>query len=282
MLGINTLRLFCRQTMMRKYRSGANIFSFDGVKIALDFAYPNHRSVYLRGDFEPELTHVLQRVVRPGDVFVDIGANFGWYTNWLLVKEPALRAVYAFEPVAAIFELLERSLRANRCERRCVAQRLAIGAEPGTLSIKKFVGLDPMHASFYPLADVPFEEEEVCIKPLDTVVQEMVSVPALIKCDVEGAERDVLLGSANLMAGAFGPPPLWFLEANYETAAMAGYFPWELAEIAARYGYRSYTIREFHAVELRSNKGLRHNDVLILAIPASHQDRLMLRTHGGR
>ena len=161
MLGINTLRLFCRQTMMRKYRSGANIFSFDGVKIALDFAYPNHRSIYLRREFEPELTHVLQRVVRPGDVFVDIGANCGWYTNWLLVKEPALRAVYAFEPLAAIFELLERSLRANRCEQRCVAQQLAVSAKPGTLPIKKYAGLDPMHASFSPLGDSPFEEEEV-------------------------------------------------------------------------------------------------------------------------
>jgi FkbM family methyltransferase len=280
MLGINTLRLFCRQTMMRKYGSGANIFSFDGVKIALDFAYPNHRSIYLRGGFEPELTRVLQRAVRPGDVFVDIGANFGWYTNWLLVKEPALRAVYAFEPLAAIFGLLERSLRANRCEGRCVAQQLAVGAKPGTLSIKKFAGLDPMHASFYPLADLPFEEEAVCVEPLDALVREMVAVPAVIKCDVDGAERDVLLGSAKLMTGAFGPPPMWFLEANHEIAAMAGYIPWELAEMAAKYGYRGYTIRESHAVELRSNSGLRHNDVLILAIPASHHDRLMLRGQG--
>jgi FkbM family methyltransferase len=248
--------------------------SVEGVKVALDFAYPTHRSIYLRGDFEPELTSVLQRTVRPGDVFVDIGANFGWYTCWMLVKQPALRAAYAFEPQAAIFGLLERSLRANRCEKRCVPQRLAIGAKPGTLSIKKFAGLDPMHASFYPLADLPFEEEEVCVKPLDMLVQEMAGVPAMIKCDVEGAEREVLLGSAKLMAGTFGTPPLWFLEANYETAAMAGYFPWELVEIGTQYGYRAYAIRESRAVELRSNKGLRHNDVLILAIPACHHDRL--------
>jgi FkbM family methyltransferase len=261
--------------MARRYRSGANIFSFDGVKIALDFAYANHRSIYLRGGFEPELTHLLRRAVRPRDVFLDIGANFGWYTNWLLVKEPGLRAVYAFEPLAAVFELLELSLRANRCEGRCVARQLAVGAKPGTLSIKKFAGLDPMHASFYPLADFPFEEEEVCVEPLDALAREMVAVPAVIKCDVEGAERDVLLGSAKLMAGAFGPPPLWFLEANYETAAMAGYFPWELTEIAAQYGYRPYTIRESRAVELRSRRGLRHGDVLILAIPASHKERLL-------
>jgi FkbM family methyltransferase len=274
MLGINTLRLFCRQTKVRRHRSGTSILSFDGVKFVLDFAYPNHRSIYLRGDYEPELTRVLQRAVRPGDVFVDIGANFGWYTNWLLVKEPALRAAYAFEPLPAIFRLLERALRANGCEGRCVAQQLAVGAKPGTLTIKKFAGLDPTHASFYPLADLPFEEEEVCVEPLDALAREMVAVPAVIKCDVEGAERDVLLGSAKLMAGAFGPPPLWFLEANYETSAMAGYFPWELVEIGAQYGYKAYTIREFHAVELRSNRGLRHNDVLILAIPASHQERL--------
>lgn len=274
MLGINTARYYYHQAAMRLYGPGAHILAFDGVHVALDFAYPNHRSIYLRGEFEPELTQVLERAVRPGDVFVDIGANFGWYTNWLLVKQPALNTVYAFEPVAAIFELLERSLRANRCERRCVAQRLGIGVQPGTLTIKKFAGLDPMHASFYPLADLRFEEEQVCVKPLDMLVQEMVTVPAVIKCDVEGAERDVLRGSVKLMGGALGPPPLWFLEANYETAAMAGYFPWELVEMAAPFGYKPYTIRDLHVVEVRSSKGLRHNDVLILAIPASHQDRL--------
>ena len=275
MLGFNTLRFYLRRAVIWAWVPHAHTASVEGVKVALDFAYPNHRSIYLRGDFEPELTDVLQRTVRPGDVFVDIGANFGWYTCWLLVKQPALRAAYAFEPQAAIFGLLERSLRANGCEKRCVAQRLAIGAKPGTLSIKKFAGLDPMHASFYPLADLPFEEEEVCVKPLDMLVQEMAGVPALIKCDVEGAERDVLLGSTKLMAGAFGTPPLWFLEANYEAAAMAGYFPWELAEIAAPHGYRPYTLRENRVTEIKSARGLRHNDVLVLAIPDFHKDRLV-------
>jgi FkbM family methyltransferase len=274
MLGINTLRFYYRRAGLRLLGPGPHVLFFDGVDIALDFAYPIHRSIYLRREFEPELTHVLQRAVRPGDVFVDIGANFGWYTCQMLVKNPALRAAYAFEPQAAIFGLLERSLRANGCEKRCVPQRLAVGAKPGTLSIKKFAGLDPMHASFYPLADLPFEEEEVCVKPLDALVPEMAAVPAVIKCDVEGAEREVLLGSTRLMAGDFGTPPLWFLEANYETAAMAGYFPWELAEIATPHGYKPFTLRDSHAVELRSTRGLRHNDVLILAIPASHRDRL--------
>jgi len=168
-LGINTARYYYHQAAMRLYGPGAHVVAFDGVDIALDFAYANHRSIYLRGEVEPALTQVLEAAVRPGDVFVDIGANFGWYTNWLLVKQPALNAVYAFEPLAAIFDLLKRSLSANRCEARCVAQQLAVGAKPGTLSIKKFAGLDPMHASFYPLADLPFEEEEVCVEPLDAL-----------------------------------------------------------------------------------------------------------------
>jgi hypothetical protein len=52
------------------------------------------------------------------------------------------------------------------CERRCVAQRLAIAAQPGVVSIEKFEGLDPMRASLYPLADLFLEEETVTVKPL--------------------------------------------------------------------------------------------------------------------
>ena len=66
------------------------------------------------------------------------------------------------------------------------------------------------------------------------------------------------------------------MEVNYETSAMADYFPWELAELAARYGYTAHTIRKGQIVSVADRKGLRHGDMLVLAIPELHGSRLEL------
>lgn len=65
MLGATTIQCYYRRAAIRPHGPGAHILSFDGVDIALDFAYPNHRSIRLRGEFQPELTRVLERAVRP-------------------------------------------------------------------------------------------------------------------------------------------------------------------------------------------------------------------------
>lgn len=254
---------------------GTHLYDLKGVKVALDFSASLHRQIYIQNGFEPELSMLLPKITDKGDVFVDIGANIGWHTLSLLNRRQDVLFAYAYEPSKKMFELLKKGIWANRHNSQCQAKCLAISSKKGTNLLKTFVGLDPMHASVFQLADWPCEEEEVELDTLDSQAKSFKSPPTVIKCDVEGGERDVLLGATNILSGKLGDPPLWLLEANYETAGMAGFFPWELIEIAACHApYKAYSIRNGRIVPLPNKTALRHGDTLILAIPELHHDRL--------
>ncbi|MEM8931476.1 MAG: FkbM family methyltransferase [Acidobacteriota bacterium] len=211
--------------------------------------------------------------VRDGDVALDIGTNFGWHSLHL-ARHAAVRRVYAFEPSSRTLDLFRRSVEANALGASIDARRVALGREVGDATLKTFSALDSAHASIYPLADLEFEEESVLVVPLDDLIPELVASPAIVKCDVEGSEMDVLLGAVGLLAGRFGPPPIWFLEANYETSGMAGYFPWQLIETAREQAdYGGYTLRDGRVVPMSHPRALRHGDTLILATPEAHAER---------
>ncbi len=252
----------------------ACLADIDGVRFALDLSMPNHRSVLRARAFEPELTSALERVLEPGDVFVDVGSNFGWYAVRVATRYP-VEHVYAFEPSARLSRLLRGSIAANHCEGTCAVHSVALSSAGGQSSLRTFKGLDPMHSSLHQLGDAAYEEEPVTLDTLDRVSMDFVAQPSVVKCDVEGGEKDVLLGSAAVLGGGRANPPIWFLEANYETAAMAGFFPSDLIDIAqAAAPYSPYYIRGGKVVPLPSRHSLRHGDALILAIKSLHRRRL--------
>jgi FkbM family methyltransferase len=234
---------------------------------------PNHRAIVRNRQFEPETTKVFDRLVRTGDVLVDIGANFGWYTLRAAARKE-VQHVYAFEPSAQMACLLRDAVKLNDLRSKCTIFPFALSREAGVATLRTFEQLDPMHASLFPLGDVAWRGERVVTKTLDDVSVSFRKQPDIVKCDVEGAERDVLLGSASVLQGRCGDPPVWLLEANYETASMAGFLPWDLIDIASSIApYRPFRIQDGAVVPLVNPKGLRHGDTLILAIPSSHSFR---------
>ncbi|MDX1539768.1 MAG: hypothetical protein R3349_00050, partial [Geminicoccaceae bacterium] len=38
------------------------------------------RAIYMQGEFDPAVFGPIRAALRPGDVFVDVGANIGWYS----------------------------------------------------------------------------------------------------------------------------------------------------------------------------------------------------------
>ncbi|MEM9291329.1 MAG: FkbM family methyltransferase [Acidobacteriota bacterium] len=273
------LRSLAAQAFPGRFRPptpiGRRALSVDGTTVGLDFDDPIHRRIWRQGGFEAEVEKALLQLSEDGDVVVDIGAHNGWHSLRLLQRRPALRQLYAYEPAATTFELLRWGVEAlpPKLRQRTEIHHLALGAESGRLKLKIFRDLGTMHASLHPLADWEYDEEEVEVATLDDLAADYPAPPAVIKCDVEGAEREVLAGASGLMTGP--TPPLWLLEANYETTGMAGYFPWQLLDDAARFApYQAYVLRQGGVCPLPHQRALRHGDTLILAIPEHHQQRL--------
>jgi FkbM family methyltransferase len=77
-----------------------------------------------------DMTFVLH-VLRPGDVFLDVGAIVGTYI--ILASGVAQARTLALEPIPATFERLLRNLRLNDLLSRVDARCLAVGATEGSV-----------------------------------------------------------------------------------------------------------------------------------------------------
>lgn len=161
---------------------------FEGLKLV---CFPHEQfssSVLYNGFTEWEEMHFIKAYLRPGDVFVDVGANVGVYT--LLAASLTDVKVYAFEPVARTYERLAANVKRNRLSDRVTASRTAVGAIDGVVTVTNTLG--PMNR----VAGPGEESESVAIVRLDGIVTDP---PALIKIDVEGYELSVLQGAIDLL-----------------------------------------------------------------------------------
>lgn len=132
---------------------------------------------YDNGTWEPETKAVLERFLKPGDLFVDIGAWIGPVSLWALELGAD---VVAYEPDPVAFDQLRRNAP------EVVAHQVAIGAETrdGHLANPQGFG-----NSMSQLAD---EGERVAVLSTEIASLDWPRIPTLIKVDVEGSEVDFL------------------------------------------------------------------------------------------
>jgi FkbM family methyltransferase len=81
----------------------------------------------VRGRYEDEEIRFVRGVLRPGDIAIDAGAHIGFFTMHMAACVGPTGKVYAFEPLDANADLLERSIAENRFKDRIVFQRAAVG-----------------------------------------------------------------------------------------------------------------------------------------------------------
>jgi FkbM family methyltransferase len=147
-----------------------------------------HLTPWIRGQgvWEADVMKLLARWLKPGSLFVDVGANVGFHA----VFAARLGAhVVAVEPVPWTLELLRANVWRHGAEVEVV--EAAASDSVGTVRIAH----DPAHRSG---AAIGPEGIEVRTAPLDELVPE--GAVDVLKVDVEGAEPLVLRGASSLLA----------------------------------------------------------------------------------
>jgi FkbM family methyltransferase len=131
--------------------------------------------------------------LRPGDVFLDVGANVGTYT--ILASGVAHASTIALEPIPSTFFRLLRNLRLNDLLSRVDSHCVAVGAMEGSVSFTS--GRDTTNRAIS-LLPSPSQEPtvEVPLTSLDQLLLQTGSTPLVWKVDVEGYEPEVLLGAS--------------------------------------------------------------------------------------
>src|SRR5258705_5503153 len=146
------------------------------------------KSLHHYGEFSDAEVELMKRLIKPGDVALDVGANFGSLTLPMaqLVGENGL--VYAFEPQPQIYDLLDRNIKQNELK-RVVAYDCAVGSSCGTVSMPDLEKLISHNYSGVSLGTGDNTAEMLTIDSLS------LTNVNFIKIDVEGFEREVIKGA---------------------------------------------------------------------------------------
>ncbi len=103
------------------------------VKWALDLHEAIDFTIYLFGMLERQTVWVCQRLVKAGDVVLDIGANIGAHTLHLTRLVGPQGRVVAFEPSDVAFRKLTTNLTLNPdLATRILAEQIMLVGAPGT------------------------------------------------------------------------------------------------------------------------------------------------------
>ena len=196
-----------------------------------------YRALYWHRTHEPVETEIFRKLVRPGDVVLDVGANIGWYTT-LAAKLVGNGKVFAFEPIDVIANELRQNVSLNKLDNVTVEQ-MALTDSSGTGDIWLVDTNWGLSSLRRPNAG-PSTSYSVGLKTLDDWAREKcIESIALIKCDIEGAEMLFLKG-ATVTIHRFRP--LMLLELNPEALHNFGFKPCDLLRLLSELRYHTYAI----------------------------------------
>ena len=190
------------------------------------------------GEFEPGLRRLLERVLEPGMVFLDVGAHLGLHTIAAARRVGKSGHVFAFEPTLSTHKLLCRTLRLNGLDDRVTSRCAAAGRENAIRPL--YVSTISGHNSLYPLPDVETTVEvEVVQLGNELPPGQRIDVA---KIDVEGAELDVLCGMSRIIAE--NPGILIIAEYGPSHLARTGVTPKDWLSTFSSHGLQGYVIEE--------------------------------------
>ena len=158
----------------------------------------------MQGTWQFQIVSFITGYLTEGDVFVDIGANIGYFSVYAGLRVGSSGKVHAIEPDEDNVALLRANLQLNRLTNIQVHQ-LAVSDNVGEATLFR----DGFNAGAHSLLpkDVLVPGPIVPVTRLDNLL-EGERLPKLIKIDVQGAEMAVLRGATQLMSSDEGKPAI--------------------------------------------------------------------------
>jgi len=180
---------------------------------------------YWLGTYEPQLQAAIQKLVLPGQIAYDIGANIGFMTLLFAKCVESTGHVYAFEALPANLQRLRDNIAINAVDDRVTiisaavndrssSTKFYIGPSPGTGKLVKSAGRSTITYR------ESIEVEGISID--DFIYQAGNPAPDILKIDIEGGEVLALPGMSRMLHEKH---PVVMIELHGQEAAQVG---WDL------------------------------------------------------
>ena len=198
----------------------------------------SYLGVMLGGEsvYEPQTLAAIKGLLRPGDTFVDVGANEGYFTVVASRCVGPNGRVIAVEPQLRALEALKRNLELNDC-RNVSLHEVALSDAPGKAVLHLTPDMNNSASGLSVSTRYPLPTQEIACITLEQLLAEA-AVPdgAVAKFDIEGWEYEAILGSpAVLRAGRLRAQ---ILEMHAHLIRPRGLDPARVTDFLSECGYR--------------------------------------------
>ena len=208
-------------------------------RLKANLANPEHQYLYFYGTHDERyIVTKLLKIIKPGDICWDVGANIGFYTCLLASLVEDSGAIVAFEPAARTCGYLNENVSLNQFTNVTVINKgLGDKQEQRSLYYSE-AGLAEGTASLK-YADGRAASERVTLDTIDNLTPEL-PIPDFIKIDVEGYQLEVLRGAEDCLKTH---APLLMAELRDVGETNRDIFG-EIEDYVADLGYQLYEIRK--------------------------------------
>lgn len=156
---------------------------------------------YLIKSHERHVSQAISKLVKNGDVVVDVGANIGYFSAYAAAAVGKQGQVFCFEPESKNFEYLRVNCDLiNRQGFKCSAYNLAASSACGkaTLNIHRYSTYHAIEDDYHSLDKVETTQVINTVTLDEWAKSQNIKNISLLKIDTEGHEPRVLEGSKRL------------------------------------------------------------------------------------
>jgi FkbM family methyltransferase len=219
-------------------RDGVVVGEIGNYKIALDIRDTIQQQIYF-GLYENCDTKLIKKLLRPGYIFFDVGANVGYYSFLASQLVGPTGRIYSFEPIPANISAIHRNIQSNAIP-NILLQPSAIGSKNGTIILyTREISID--NSGWASKVSSPRRQSkvEVPMVSLDDFIRSKgIKSINLVKMDIEGSELDALLGGSILFSSNDAPDII--CEVNPFLLGLQNLDSRALTQCLADYGYHLF------------------------------------------
>ena len=215
------------------------------------------RRIYYFGTWEPNLTEFLMRRLCPGDLFVDVGANIGYFSLLAAKLVGTSGKVLAIEASPSIFAKLTTNLKHNNLD-NVVALNVAASNSSGVANVYLGPEGNIGQTTVLKTDHLKVECAIPCRRLDDILSSEDLQRARIIKIDVEGAEWAVIAGMLPLLQ-SFPETLEVVIEISPRRLATLGKSADEILQMFGMAGFNAYELDNDYsdASYLRNRSGKR-------------------------
>ena len=188
---------------------------------------------------ERKETEYFKRILKRGDIVVDVGAHIGYYTLISGARVGKEGHVYSFEPNPETFKRLKRNVQLNNLNNISL-YNIGLSDKEEFLTLNLPTSINTGTAGITIPENFSGKSLKVKAIPLDKFIEKNnIKKVDIIKIDVEGAEIKVLKG---MMETIRKFKPKIFIEINNKKLKAAGFSKEEVYNLLKKENYKAFQI----------------------------------------